>query len=76
MIHYLRVWRYYLLGSKFIVKMDNKAVSHFLTWPKLNSKQAQWQEFVVEFEFYFVHKLGGSNQAPDALSRKAELAGY
>ena len=34
-IHYLRVWRHYLLGSKFVVKTNNVAVSHFLTQPKL-----------------------------------------
>ena len=39
-IHCLQVWRYYLLGSKFIVKTDNSIVSHFLIQPKLTSKQA------------------------------------
>ena len=37
-IHCLRVWRHYLLGSKFMVKMDNMMVCHFLTQPKLTSK--------------------------------------
>ena len=41
-IHCLRVWRHYLLGSKFVVKTDNSAVSHFLTQPKLTPKQARW----------------------------------
>ena len=73
-IHCLRVWRHYLLGSKFVVKTDNTAVSHFLTQPKLTPKQARWQEFVAEFDFRFEHKAGRLNQAADALSRKAELA--
>ncbi|KAL0319930.1 UNVERIFIED_CONTAM: hypothetical protein Sradi_5254500 [Sesamum radiatum] len=30
-VHYLRLWRHYLLGSPFVVKMDNTAVSHFMT---------------------------------------------
>jgi hypothetical protein len=29
-VHCLRVWRHYLLGSKFVVKTGNVAVSHFL----------------------------------------------
>ena len=30
-IHFLQVWRHYLLGSKFVVKTDNAIVTHFLT---------------------------------------------
>ena len=73
-IHCLRTWRHYLLGSKFLVKTDNSAVSHFLTQPKLTPKQARWQEFLAEFDFHFEHKAGHTNQAADALSRKADLA--
>ena len=73
-IHCLRTWRHYLLGSKFLVKTDNSAVSHFLTQPKLTPKQARWQEFLAEFDFQFEHKAGHTNQVADALSRKADLA--
>ncbi|KAL5582147.1 hypothetical protein UlMin_014589 [Ulmus minor] len=41
-IHCLRVWRHYILGSKFVVKTDNTRVSHFFTQPKLTAKQARW----------------------------------
>ena len=73
-IHCLRVWRHYLLGSKFVVKTDNSAVSHFFTQPKLTPKQGRWQEFLAEFDVEFEHKAGRTNQVADALSRKAELA--
>ncbi|KAE8694756.1 hypothetical protein F3Y22_tig00110776pilonHSYRG00065 [Hibiscus syriacus] len=73
-IHCLRIWRHYLLGSKFVVKTDNTAVSHFLTQPKLTAKQARWQEFLAEFDFNFEHKAGKKNQVADALSRRADLA--
>ncbi|KAE8690049.1 hypothetical protein F3Y22_tig00110929pilonHSYRG00045 [Hibiscus syriacus] len=73
-IHCLRIWRHYFLGSKFVVKTDNTAVSHFLTQPKLTAKQARWQEFLAEFDFNFEHKAGKKNQVADALSRRADLA--
>ncbi|KAJ7979044.1 Retrotransposon protein, putative, Ty3-gypsy subclass [Quillaja saponaria] len=73
-IHCLQVWRHYLLGSKFIVKTNNTGVSHFFTQPKLTPKQGRWHEFLAEFNFEFEHKAGKSNQAADALSRKAEFA--
>ena len=37
-VHSLRAWRYYLLGSKFIVKMDNVANNYFQTQKKLSFK--------------------------------------
>ncbi|KAK8663328.1 hypothetical protein V6N13_083151 [Hibiscus sabdariffa] len=41
-IHCLRAWRHYLLGSKFLVWIDNTANSHFLTQPKLTARQTRW----------------------------------
>ncbi|KAL0555992.1 hypothetical protein IC582_004495 [Cucumis melo] len=73
-VHCLRAWRQYLLGSSFVVKTDNSATYHFFTQPKLTSKQARWQEFLAEFDFEFEHKKGSSNQAAHALSRKQEHA--
>ncbi|KAL0406140.1 UNVERIFIED_CONTAM: Transposon Tf2-11 polyprotein [Sesamum latifolium] len=37
-VHCLRLWRHYLLGSPFVVKTENTAVSHFMTQPKLTSR--------------------------------------
>ena len=73
-IHYLRAWRHYLLGSNFVVKTDNTAVSHFHTQPKLTAKQARWQKFLAKFDFCFEHKAGKTNRVANALSRRAELA--
>ncbi|EHA8591487.1 hypothetical protein COCNU_scaffold061348G000010 [Cocos nucifera] len=41
-VHCLRIWRHYLLGSKFVVCTDNVATSYFQTQPKLIPKQARW----------------------------------
>jgi len=73
-VHCLRAWRQYLLGSKFVVKTDNSSICHFFTQPKLSSKQARWQECLAEFDFQFEHRPGKVNQAADALSRKSEHA--
>lgn len=73
-VHCLRLWRYYLLGSKFVVKMDNVTTSYFQTQKKLSPKQAKWQYFLVEFDYVLEYKPGRANSVPDALSRKAELA--
>ena len=73
-VHCLRTWKHYLLGSKFLVKTDNAAASHILTQPKLSAKQARWQEFLAEFDMEIEYRSGRTNQVADALSRRADLA--
>ena len=41
-IHCLRTWRHYLLGSKVTILTDNVAISYFQTQKKLSSKQVRW----------------------------------
>ena len=67
-VHYLRTWRQYLLGSRFLIKTDNNAVCHFFDQLKLASKQARWQELIAEFDFKFEHKARMNNQVADAMS--------
>ncbi|KAL0444386.1 UNVERIFIED_CONTAM: Transposon Tf2-11 polyprotein [Sesamum latifolium] len=50
-VHCLRLWRHYLLGSPFMVKTDNTAVSHFMTQPKLTSRQTRLAGIAVRDSF-------------------------
>ncbi|KAM1160926.1 hypothetical protein TB2_000069 [Malus domestica] len=72
-VHCLRVWRHYLLGTPFIIKTDNVATSYFQTQQKLTPKQARWQEFLAEFDYKLEYKQGNENVVADALSRRVEL---
>ncbi|KAK3022709.1 hypothetical protein RJ639_046693 [Escallonia herrerae] len=72
-VHCLKVWRHYLLGSSFVVRTENTAVSHFLSQSKLTSKQARWQELLAEFNFMLEYRAGSTNNVADALSKRAEL---
>nr|GEV92016.1 hypothetical protein CTI12_AA187700 [Tanacetum cinerariifolium] len=72
-IHCLRIWRHYLLGSRFVIKTDNIATSYFQTQKKLSPKQARWQDFLAEFDYQLEYKPGKANVVADALSRKAEF---
>ncbi|KAL0344363.1 UNVERIFIED_CONTAM: Transposon Tf2-11 polyprotein [Sesamum angustifolium] len=69
-VHCLRLWPLYLLGSPFVVKTDNTAVSHFMSQSKLTSRQ----ELLSEFHFVLEYRAGSSNYVADALSRGADLA--
>ncbi|RVW58793.1 Transposon Tf2-2 polyprotein [Vitis vinifera] len=74
-VHCLRQWRHYLLGSIFTVVTDNVANTFFKTQKKLSPRQARWQEFLADFNFEWLHRPGRHNTVADVLSRK-ELITY
>ncbi|KAJ4967862.1 hypothetical protein NE237_014563 [Protea cynaroides] len=73
-VHCLRTWRHYLLGSKFVVMTDNVATSYFQSQKKLNPKQPRWQNFLAEFNMVLEYQPGRINQVADGLNKKAEFA--
>ena len=73
-VHCLRTWRHYLLGSKFVVKTDNVATSYFQSQKKITPKQARWQDFLAEFDYVMEYKLERGNVVVDTLRKKDELA--
>lgn len=73
-IHYLHVWRHYLIGKLFVVKTDNVVASYFSSQMKHFAKQARWQDFLVEFDMTIEYRPGRHNAVEYALSRKGQLA--
>ena len=71
-VHCLRVWQHYLLGSRFVLRTNNIALSYFQTQKKLSLKQARWQDFLVEFDMAMKYKPERANVVADLLSRKVE----
>ncbi|KAF2322153.1 hypothetical protein GH714_007925 [Hevea brasiliensis] len=74
-IHCLKTWRHYLLGSRFMVKMDNVATSYFLTQKKLSPKQARWQAFLREFDFVMEYKPRKADRVVDAQKPQSRVGG-
>ena len=65
-VHYLLIWRVYLLGSKFVLRTDNVANTSFKTQKRLSPKQARRQELLQEYYFVWEHKPGKHNQVANA----------
>ncbi|KAK3004768.1 hypothetical protein RJ639_019464 [Escallonia herrerae] len=65
-VHCLRTWRHYLLGSRFLIKTDNIATSYFQSQRKLSPKQARWQDFLAELDYfsYNLMRSEATNQSP------------
>jgi hypothetical protein len=65
-------WEDKLLGRRFLVVTDHKALEFFKTQKRLNSRQARWMEFLARFDFDITYVKGETNLVADALSRYFE----
>ena len=65
----LRVFRPYLLGQKFDLRVDNQAVSFFMKQKNPSGQTARYLEFLAEYDFRLIHRAGASNKNADSLSR-------
>ena len=57
----------------FIIKIDYKNLTGFLTIKKLNCRQVRQAKILAEYYFKIKHVKGIDNIRADTLSRKAEL---
>lgn len=65
-----KMGRYYLIGRKFQLIIDNVSLKYFSDQPNMNSKQAKWLTFISEYNFEILHFKGKENKILDALSKK------
>ena len=65
-----KVWRHYLEGAKyeFEVWNDHANLQWFMKRQDLNRRQAHWTQWLLRFNFKWVHKPGASMAKADALS--------
>jgi transposase InsO family protein len=65
----LRHFRRYLLGRRFLVRVDNSAITHFRTTPEPTAQVARNLSFLEEFDFKILHRPGAKHVNVDSLSR-------
>jgi hypothetical protein len=53
------------------VLSDHKNLEYFTTTKLLNRRQAQWSQFLSQFNFKIVYRLGTAGGKPDALTRRS-----
>ncbi len=69
-VHALKIWRHYLLGSKCHIYTDHKSLKYIFTQPELNMRQRRWLELIKDFNLEVHYHPGKANVVADALSRK------
>jgi len=73
-VHALKMWRHYLLGQRFELKIDHMSLNYLFDRSSLNAQQAIWLEFLSEFDIEIKHVKGKGNKVFDALSSKYHVA--
>jgi len=70
-----RIWRHYLEGSAapIDVVMDHKNLEYFATTKLLNRRQAQWSEYLSQFNLIIRFRPGKLGTKSDALTRRWDV---
>jgi hypothetical protein len=66
-VFFVRLWRQYLYGERFVLQTDHQPLKWILTNTKLTGKLARWALMLSEFDFEVVHRPGVDNEM-DCLS--------
>ena len=68
----LMKWEDKLLGRKFTIATDHKALEFFKKTTQPNNRQIRWLEYMARFDYNVVHVPGKDNKVADCLSRYYE----
>ena len=50
-VHALKMWRHYLMGRRFELRIDHCGLKYLFDQPTLNARQERWLEFLCEIDF-------------------------
>jgi len=69
-IHALKIWRHYLMGTHCNIYTDHKSLKYIFTQADLNMRQRRWLELIKDYDLEVHYHPGKANVVADALSRK------
>jgi hypothetical protein len=69
-VHALKIWRHYVMGTKCQVYTDHKSLKYIFTQKDLNLRQHRWLELIKDYDLEIHYHPGKANLVADALSRK------
>jgi hypothetical protein len=72
MVHALKMWRYYLMGTHCNIFTNQKSLKYIFTQVDLNMRQRRWLELIKDYDLEVHYHPGKANVVADALSRKSQ----
>jgi hypothetical protein len=72
-VHALKIWRHYIMGTKCQVYTDHKSLKYIFTQKDLNLRQHRWLELIKDYDLEIHYHPGKANLVADALSRKEHV---
>jgi hypothetical protein len=70
-VHALKIWRHYIMGTKCQVYTDHKSLKYIFTQKDLNLRQRRWLELIKDYDLEIHYHPGKANLVADALSRRS-----
>jgi hypothetical protein len=72
-VHALKIWRHYIMGTKCQVYIDHKSLKYIFTQKDLNLRQRRWFELIKYYDLEIHYHPGKANLVADALSQKEHV---
>jgi hypothetical protein len=69
MVHALKMWRHYLMGTHCNIFTDHKSLKYIFTQADLNMRQRRWLEPIKDYDLEVHYHPGKANVVADALNR-------
>ena len=69
-VHFVRHFRPYLYGRKFVVRTDHSSLQWLLNFKEPDGQRARWLETLSEYEYEIQHRPGRNHGNADGLSRQ------
>jgi len=69
-VYYMRAFRQFLLGRKFLICIDHAALQWIQKTPEPIGQQARWCEIIQEFQYDIEHRAGRLHTNADTMSRR------
>ena len=57
-VHALKIWRHFLMGKTFELRIDHHGLKYLFEQPNLNPRQRRWKELLCEYNFDIKHIKG------------------
>ncbi|GJU81256.1 putative reverse transcriptase domain-containing protein [Tanacetum coccineum] len=70
----LKIWRYYMYGTKSVIYTDHKSLQHIFSQKELNMRQRRWIKLFSDYDYKIRYHPSKANVVADALSSHESVA--